>query len=417
MLNSLTSVWKPKPSNKATSSTPPVPSPLKQYRNQFAYFLRKQKQSAYRENKPISMESRPAEPGSSPTAYQRVPYNEREAIYFDKDGKFSRQPFSDLVANRPTCATYSRGNVTNLLKENIITQTEFTTLKNQILDFDTSLEHTIWKQIDVSDFEKTDEAVLFLPLGYYTLPQFLASKNSHEFNSFVDKQTPFTHRHLEKKREDYTKLFVDFLGLLTNKEVQKFLRSGWYALWKGEGVVFNKDKITTNLLIHYDKTSSIRHMSGKELRNTSNLPVKFVFSQYNVIPYDPNNKRFPKTKEEQEAAIERHWNSLDEDEREDWIDFTNEQMAAPFSILSKFTWKTFFLDQYRAIKNQQEWDPISPQRICLAYHYKNDIRIMKPDVYMSTVVIIEPNSGRMQGTYQVYTEAYGNKFKEKLQGK
>ena len=102
-------------------------------------------------------------------------------------------------------------------------------------------------------------------------------------------------------------MFVDFLGLFTDEEMQEFLTFGWYALQRGEGVIFKENregKITTNLLVHFDKASPISHMSRNGPSKTSNLPVKFVFSQYDVIPYDPNGKRFPKTKEEQEAAIE-----------------------------------------------------------------------------------------------------------------
>ena len=378
------------------------------------------------------MQLRPAMPGPPSTGYQSVLYKEKEDIYLDKSGKFSRQPFSDLVANQPTCATYCRGHVKYLLRENIITQAEFTTLKNQIPDFDTSLPHTIWKQIDVSAFEETDDAVLFLPLDYYTLPQFLASKNNFEFSNFVDLETPFTHRHLKKKGVEYTKLFVDFLGLLTDEQMQDFLTFGWYRLKEGEGVVFKEnreDKITTNLLIHFDKTSPISHMSRNGPSKTLNLPVKFVFSQYDVISYDPNDRGFPKTKEEQEAAIELNWNLLDEKEREKWIDFAAEQMTTPFLTLSEYTWENLFPDEYKAIKDQQEghlfafgeeidvqWDPVSPQRFFLAHHFEKNIRILQQKLCMSTVVIIEPDSGRMQAIYQVYIRAFGNKFKKKLQG-
>ena len=156
-------------------------------------------------------------------------------------------------------------------------------------------------------------------------------------------------------------MFVDFLGLLTDEDMQEFLTFGWYALQKGEGVVFKENragKITTNLLIHFDKTSSISHMSRKGPSKTLNLPVKFVFSQYDVIPYDPNDKGFPKTKEEQEAAqeaaIELNWNLLDEEEREKWIDFAAEQMTTPFLTLSEYTWENLFPDEYKTIKDQQE---------------------------------------------------------------
>ena len=76
----------------------------------------------YRENKPISMQLRPLRPN---IGYQSVPYEERNAVYLDKSDKFSRQPFSDLVANQPTRATYCHG---YLFRQNIITEQEFFTL-------------------------------------------------------------------------------------------------------------------------------------------------------------------------------------------------------------------------------------------------------------------------------------------------
>ena len=80
MLNPLTSVWKPKPSNKARPSTCPIHSLLKRLSNQVVFFFRKQKQSIYPENRPIS---RPAVPGSPPTGYQSVLHKEKEDIYLD----------------------------------------------------------------------------------------------------------------------------------------------------------------------------------------------------------------------------------------------------------------------------------------------------------------------------------------------
>ena len=427
MPNSITSVWKPKPSNearpsnKARPSTRPIHFPLKQLRNQVVFFFRKQKQWIYQENRPISMQLRSAVRGSSPTGYQSVLHKEKEDIYLDKSGKFSRQPFSDLIANQPTCATYCRGHVKSLLRENIITEAEFTTLKNQIPDFDANLPYTIWKQIDVSALENIEGAVLFLPFDYYTLPQFLASKNNFEFSNLINQHIPFTHSHLKKKGVKYTNLFVDFLELRTDKKMQEFLTFGWYKLKERKGVVFKenyKGKITTNLLINFDKVAPINHMARKE---TLNQPVKFVFSQYNVIPYDPNDKRFAKTKEEQEVAIEPSWNSLDEKERKKWIEFAAEQTASPFFTLSENTWENLFPDEYKAIKDQQEgiavqWDHISAQRFYLAHHFEKNIRILQESLYMSTVFMIEPDSGRMQGIYQVYTKAFGNKFKKKLEG-
>ena len=99
MLNPLTSVWKPKPANEARPSTRPIHSPLKRLSNQVVLFFRKRKRSMYRENRPISMQLRPAVPGSPPTGYQSVLHKEKEDIYLDKSDKFSRQPFSDLVVN------------------------------------------------------------------------------------------------------------------------------------------------------------------------------------------------------------------------------------------------------------------------------------------------------------------------------
>ena len=104
-----------------------------------------------------------------------------------------------------------------------------------------------------------------------------------------------------------------------------------------------------------------------------------------------------------------------------WIELAAEQMATPFLTLSEYSWKNLFPDEYKAIKDHQkgiavQWDLISVQRFYLAHHFEKNIRILQQALYMSTVVIVEPDSGRMQGIYQVYTKAFGNKFEKKLQG-
>ena len=66
-------------------------------------------------------------------------------------------------------------------------------------------------------------------------------------------------------------------------------------------------------------------------------------------------------------------------------------MKKPFMTLSSDTWESLFPDENKAINDEQQWDPVSPQRFYLAHHFQTWITLYKEELCMSTVVIIEPN--------------------------